>query len=105
MTKALKNNIIGLYSFEQFNLFNEMLNGYEESFEKGGICPTQVYLYANRKDSVWENLDFYHQDNTQLLINVSNQYDLKRRLSLGLPVAFEEYSQVSDWLESMNNFR
>ncbi len=80
-----------------------MLNGYQKSWAQG-CCPTQVYLYGTMQNKVWTELDFYNQDYSQLMKNVSARYDLSKRLSLGLPVSYEEYNTTDECLQSTNKF-
>ena len=80
-----------------------MLRGYPDSWSQG-ICPTQVYLFSTGQSNVWNELDFYNQDSSQLMKNVYHKYDLTRRLSLGLPVSYEEYNTTDNWLQSTNKF-
>ena len=80
-----------------------MLKGYADSWNQG-ICPTQIYLFGTRQGKVWSELDFYDADASKLMKNVSDRYPLVRRLSLGLPVNYEEYNSSDGWLHSTNKF-
>ena len=101
--EPIKEYTLNLYEFEQASLVEEMLRGYTDSWDQG-ICPTQVYLFGTRQSNVWSELDFYDQDSSQLLKNVSDRYNLTKRLSLGLPVSFNEYNSLNEWLQSTNKF-
>ena len=101
--EPIKEYIPNLYEFKQASLVEEMLRGYTDSWNQG-ICPTQVYLFGTRQSNVWSELDFYDQDSGQLMKNVSDKYNLARRLSLGLPVSYDEYNSSNEWLQSTNKF-
>lgn len=90
----IKKRIPELYKAECVSLLNEMLRGYLEDRNKGSSCPTQVYLLGTRQDKIWYELDFYSEDYYQLLKNVSDQYSLDRRLSLGLPIDYDEHIKL-----------
>lgn len=99
----MKERVPNLYEFNQASLIEEMLRGYTDSWNQG-ICPTEVYLFGIGQGNVWSELDFYDQDSNQLLRNVSDSFDLGRRLALGLPVSINEYNACNDWLQSTNKF-
>lgn len=101
--ESIKENIPNLYEFILASLIEEMLKGYKDSWKKG-ICPTQVYLFGIGQDNVWNELDFYRQDSSQLMENVYRKYNLARRLSLGLPVSHAEYNDVNKHLQHTNKF-
>lgn len=101
--EPIKNYIPNLYEFQQASLIEEMLRGYQDSWNQG-ICPTQVYLLGTGKINVWNELDFYSQDSSKLIKNVSNKYNLSTRFALGLPVSYEEYNKTDNWLQSTNKF-
>lgn len=101
--EPIKGYIPNLYEFEQASLLEEMLSGYTDSWEHG-ICPTQVYLFGTRQNHVWFEFDFYDQDPSQLMQDVKNRYNLARRLSLGLPVSYDEYNESYELLQSTNKF-
>lgn len=102
--EPIKEYIPNLYEFKQASLIEEMLRGYKYSWDLGGICPTQFYLIGTGKSKVWTEFDFYSQEASQLMKNVSNKYDLARRLSLGLPVSCDEYNTTDEWLQGTNKF-
>lgn len=101
--ESIKEYIPALYEFKNATLVENMLRGYEDSWNQG-TCPTEVYLVGTRQGRVWNEFDFYDQDSSQLIKNVSCQYNLNRRLSLGLPINYNEYSELNDWLQSTNKF-
>ena len=101
--EPVKKYIPNLYEFKNASLVEVMLRGYKESWNEG-ICPTQVYLSAIRQSKIWSEFDFYSQDSNQLVKNVSDQYSLVRRLSLGLPISYDEYKTTNDWLQTTNKF-
>ncbi|MBE6138770.1 MAG: hypothetical protein E7173_03400 [Firmicutes bacterium] len=101
--EPIKKHIPNLYEFQNASLVEEMLRGYQDSWNEG-ICPTQVYLFGTRQSKVWLDFDFYNQDSKQLIKTVSEQNNLARRLSLGLPVTYEEYEKTHDWLQTTNKY-
>lgn len=101
--EPIKNYIPNLYEFQQASLIEEMLRGYQDSWNQGS-CPTQVYLLGTGQINVWSELDFYSQNPIQLMKNVSDKYNLANRLALGLPVSYEEYNKTDNWLQSTNKF-
>ena len=92
-----------LYEFEQASLLEEMLSGYQYSWDQG-CCPTQDYLLGIGQSNVWNGFDFYSQDSSQLMKNVCEKYNLVRRLSLGLPVSYDEYTATDELLQGTNKF-
>ncbi len=101
--EPIKEYIPNLYEFKQASLIEEMLRGYQDSWDQGS-CPTQVYLFGTGQSNVWNELDFYSQDSSQLMKNVCDKYNLARRLSLGLPVSYDEYNRMNKWLQRTNKF-
>ena len=101
--KPIKKYIPNLYEFKQASLVEEMVRGYASSWSQG-ICPTQVYLFGTKQSSVWSELDFYDQNLSQLIKNVNDGYTLAKRLSLGLPISYDEYNSCNNWLQSTNKF-
>lgn len=102
--EPIKNYIPNLYEFKYATLVEEMLGGYQDAWEQGG-CPTQVYLFGTKQSKVWTEFDFYSQESSQLMKNVSDKYSLDKRLSLGLPVSYNEYYTTDEWLKGTNKFR
>ena len=99
----VKDYFPSLCEFKSACLFENYLRGYEESWNEGS-CPSQVYLYGIRQENVWKEFDFYDQNGEQLFRNVSAQYNLCQRLTLGLPVSYDEYYDTYNWLQSANKF-
>ena len=51
----------------------------------------QEIIFENtRKEDVWKSFDFYDENKAVLIKKVSNEYDLNKRLLLGLPVSPDE---------------
>lgn len=92
-----------LYEFEQASLLEEMLSGYQDSWNQG-CCPTQVYLLGIGQSNVWNGLEFFSPDSSKLMKNVCDKYNLVRRLSLGLPVSYDEYTSTDELLQGTNKF-
>lgn len=88
----MKKKFPDLYEFEIAELMRGHLRGYLDSYRKGGICPTQLYLSAIGHNDVWTSFDFYSNDVKKLKKQVSDKYDLIERLRLGLPVSDAELS-------------
>lgn len=101
--KEIKDYIPSLYEFICASLLEEELRGFEESWNDG-ICPTQVYLSKIRQDKIWSEFDFYSKDAKKLIENVSGQYPLVRRLTLGLPVSISEYTNIDNMLRATNKY-
>ncbi len=102
--EPIKKHVPRLYEFENASLLEELLQGYEESYDLG-ICPTQVYLQGNDQSEVWSQLDFYHPNEQQLRENVHRQYTLNKRLTLGLPVSPKEYELLYNHLQTTNKYQ
>ncbi len=102
--KPIEEYIPSLYEFNTSSLVENLLRGYQESW-LDGFCPTQVYLVGTGQSKTWSGLDFYSQDYIQLFKNVCDQYSLNERLSLGLPINYEEYRETDDSLRSTNRFK
>lgn len=92
-----------LYEFELASLLEEILSGYQD-FWNQGCCPTPVYLLGIGQSNVWNGLDFYSPDSSQLMKNVCEKYNLVRRLSLGLSVSYDEYNITDELLQGTNKF-
>ncbi len=102
--EPIEEYIPNLYEFEQASLVEAMLRGYTDSWNQG-ICPTQVYLFGTGQSNVWSELNFYNQEYSQLMKSVSDGYNnLTRKLSLGLPVSYDEYNIMDEWLQDTNKF-
>ena len=92
-----------LYEFEQASLLEEMLSGYQDSWNQG-CCPTQVYLLGIGRSNVWNGLEFFSPYSSKLMKNVCDKYNLVRRLSLELPVSYDEYTATDELLQGTNKF-
>lgn len=103
MLEPIKKYIPNLHEFQNASLIEEMLKGYQESWSQGG-CPTQVYLLGTRQSKVWSEFNFFDLNSSKLMANVSKEYNLSRRLHLGLPVTYSEYEKTYEWLQSTNKF-
>lgn len=103
-TSSIKTSIPNLYEFELASLAEEMLKGYPETMKQGS-CPTETYLYSIKEPKLWTSFEFYSQNPEQLFENVSVEYSLKDRLSLGLPVSESEYTGIHEWLQNSNKMR
>ena len=101
--EPIKKYIPNLYEFKNASLFEEMLKGYQESWNEG-TCPTEVYLSGIRQSKIWSEFDFYSQDSEQLMKSVSEKYSLTKRMSLGLPISYGEYETTDNWLHTTNKF-
>lgn len=103
LIKPIKDCVPNLYQFNQASLVEEMIKGYTDAWDLG-ICPTQVYLYASGQSNVWDSLDFYDSDSERIMKKASDKYSLEKRLTLGLPVNYQEYSKMNNWLQTTNKF-
>ena len=82
-----------LYGIEKAVLFKESAKVYQSAKKEGG-CPTQVYLEGTRQGNVWTEFDFYDLNGEKLIENVSAEYDLGKRISLGLPISQDEFNMM-----------
>lgn len=103
LIEPIKDCVPNLYQFNQASLVEEMIKGYTDAWDLG-ICPTQVYLYASGQSNVWDSLDFYDSDSERIMKKVSDRYPLEKRLTLGLPINYQEYNKMNDWLQTTNKF-
>ena len=87
--ESIKKQIPMLFTFNHAALEAEKISGYESSWQEG-LCPTHAYLKNTRKEDVWKSFDFYDENKAVLIKKVSNEYDLNKRLLLGLPVSPDE---------------
>lgn len=101
--EPIKKYIPNLLEFEKASMVEESLKGYKD-IDIQEICPTQVYLCGTRQDKVWSGFDFYDQDSSKLIKHVCGEYNLAKRLSLGLPVTVNEYYDTYSWLQTTNKF-
>ena len=101
--EPIKSSIPNLYEYMTASYFQQLLNGYEESWSQG-VCPTQVYLYAINQQNIWGSLDFYDQDVNRLKQKAYSNYDLKQRFYFGFPVSYEEFSRTNDYMRTLNKF-
>lgn len=90
----VKDDVPNLYKFEYASLVGAMLDGYKESFKEGS-CPTEVYLSKTGHEKMWREFDFYDSKFKRLLNNVSDEYSLDMRLSLGLPISKSEFKKAN----------
>ena len=88
-----KNEIERLYELEKNLLISETLNAHPEAKKLGG-CPSFVYLNGVGRKNIWESLPFYDEEKEKLLENVTKEYSLEKRLTLGLPITSKEYKNL-----------
>lgn len=88
-----KNEIERLYELEKNLLISETLNAHPEAKKLGG-CPSFVYLNGVGRKDIWESLPFYDEEKEKLLENVTKEYSLEKRLTLGLPITSKEYKNL-----------
>lgn len=103
--KQIQNLIPNLYEFNNALFAEEMIKGYRESIKDYNCtCPTEVYLAQNNIYETWKGFDFYKEDSQQILQEVSKEYSLSKRVSLGLPISNEEYGTTISFLNSTNKY-
>lgn len=78
-----------------FNYFmNEMYkiipNGYSKNIFNNIISPTEVFFKMINNQNIWKNLDFYNFNRHKMLELVTNKHTLEERLTLGLPLSYDE---------------
>lgn len=83
-----------------FNYFmNEMYkiipNGYSKNIFNNIISPTEVFFKMINNQNIWKKLDFYNFNRHKMLELVTNKYTLEERLTLGLPLSYDEIKNYS----------
>ncbi len=83
-----------------FNYFmNEMYkvipNGYSKNIFNDIISPTEIFFKMINNQNIWKNLDFYNFNRHKMLELVTNKYTLEERLTLGLPLSYDEIKNYS----------
>lgn len=102
MITPLKEQLPNLYKIELYQLLEESLTGYEEPFTEIK-SPTLEHLKALNYLDKLQELEIYHTDYQRLITNMINQYSLKTRLNLGLPLKETEYKVLKRTLHSIKN--
>ena len=103
--EIIKKYVPNLSQIEKASLIEQMLRGYSpgrDSVES----PTQIYLMGTGQQNIMllTEFDWFDFDEKIMLEKVSEKYDLKKRLTYGLPVNKAEYCQTKKWLQSTNKF-
>ena len=101
--RPIKDKVPNLWDYIYTTTIEDMLIGYKEAFEKG-YAPTEIYLNAIGQIDVWKKLDFYHKDYEKMLKKAIKKHSLAERLTLGLPVMYEEYENHATWLRNRAKF-
>ncbi len=96
----IKDKIPNLYEFQTALLVEQMLRGYNINC----LCPTGSFLKSVNRSDVWTSFGFYDSDQDQLKSKVMEQFNLEKRLRLGLPISLSEYERMNNWLYSTNKF-
>ena len=83
-----------------FNYFmNEMYkiipNGYSKNIFNNIISPTEVFFKMINNQNIWKDLDFYNFNRHKMLELVTNKYTIEERLTLGLPLSYDEIKNYS----------
>ena len=83
-----------------FNYFmNEMYkiipNGYSKNIFNNIISPTEVFFKMINNQNIWKDLDFYNFNRHKMLELVTNKHTLEERLTLGLPLSYDEIKNYS----------
>ena len=83
-----------------FNYFmNEMYkiipNGYSKNIFNNIISPTEVFFKMINNQNIWKKLDFYNFNRHKMLELVTNKHTLEERLTLGLPLSYDEIKNYS----------
>lgn len=68
----------------------ENLYGYIE-----GMCPTEIYLTKTNFETIWMEMVFYDSNKDIMYDNIKKEYNLEKRLLLGLPINNNEFSKIS----------
>lgn len=59
------------------------------------LCPTEIYLMETELENIWQNLSFYNTNRNIMNEKAKKEYNLKKRMLLGLPIDREEYKMMS----------
>ena len=83
-----------------FNYFmNEMYkiipHGYSTNIFNNIISPTEVFFKMINNQNIWKNLDFYNFNRHKMFELVTNKHTLEERLTLGLPLSYDEIKNYS----------
>lgn len=97
--EQIKQYVPNLHEFESASVMQEMLKGYQESFDCGQRCPTEAFLHYTGQEKILSELDFYSDNRKN-----DDDYSLQKRLTYGLPISFGEYERTDNWLKSTNKF-
>ncbi len=80
------------YLFEYYNyLLNiRQIKNYKESWQMRHSCPTENYLHGIMRPELWDEIEKSYKE---------NEYDLTRRLKLGLNINKDEYFLIESLTE------
>ena len=70
-------------------------NGYSKNIFNNIISPTEVFFKMINNQNIWKKLDFYNFNRHKMLELVTNKYTLEERLTLGLPLSYDEIKNYS----------
>lgn len=68
----------------------ENLNGYLTD-----MCPSEIYLVKTELDNIWKSMSFYDDDRNIMNEKAKKEYNIGKRLFLGLPIDNEEFKKMS----------
>lgn len=100
---SLKDRLPNLYELEYASYIKNLLAGYEYD-SNGLVAPTVRYMTGMNYTDSWKSFDFYDSDPTEMMKNLSKDYNLISRFTFGLPVTVCEHDQAQKVLNYTNKF-
>jgi hypothetical protein len=91
-----------LSRFEKALFIEQKLRGYLLGLNSVE-CPTKVYLFGRGKQDLWTQFGFFDSDSNKMQEKVNLNYQLSKRLTYGLPISYDEYSQSAELLYSIKS--
>lgn len=102
MLNYIKENVSNLFEFENYNLLNQLIRGYEIG-DNSLISPTIKYFLDGNMLNSLKNLSLLKDDGS-IDIKFSFKFPLSERLLYGLPVSRNEYDEINRRLLLLNKY-
>lgn len=93
----LSGELPNLYDYMYFNYLNSLISGYEYDGNQL-IAPTVAYINGMNFTNEWPRFTFYDSEPKTMVMKLNQKHTLMERLSLGLPISFEEHEKVNKQL-------
>ena len=93
----LSSELPNLCGYMYFNYINSLISGYEYDGNQL-IAPTVAYINGMKFTDEWPRFTFYDGDPKTMVMKLNQKHTLIERLSLGLPISFEEHEKVNKQL-------